>query len=110
MTAALALVLSYSGFAALGFATERHHRGAWGRSPERRTVWALRFAGAALLLVALALCVRASAGSNGVLQWLGSLSVAGIALVFLLPFAPRLAAFLAAALPLLAALAAAFGR
>ncbi|HEY8427941.1 MAG TPA: DUF3325 domain-containing protein [Sandaracinaceae bacterium] len=103
---ALALTLAYAGFTAVCLAMERHHRQLLGRPPARRTATSLRATGFVLLGLALAACLLTYDGSVGVILWLGLLTAAGLALVFLLPYAPRLAAGLAVGGPVAAALAA----
>jgi Protein of unknown function (DUF3325) len=100
VTALLALALAYAGFTAVCLAMDRHHRKVFGQPPARRTATALRLLGFGLLALAAAPCVSISDGSNGVLLWLGLLTAAGVALIFLLPYAPRMAAVLAVVAPL----------
>lgn len=50
-------------------------------------------------MLALAACVVTSGWSIGLLTWFGYLSVAGLALVFMLPYAPRFATALAVVSP-----------
>ena len=101
----LALALAYAGFTALCLAMERHYGEVFGlrRVPARRAL-ALRITGWALLALSLPPCVVARGWAMGVVLWCGVLSAAVLPLVLLLPYAPRLAAWLAPALPPIAAL------
>ncbi|MFT4046516.1 MAG: DUF3325 domain-containing protein [Solimonas sp.] len=94
---AAALLLSYAGMAALCLAMDRHHRQL--RQHATPSWWRplLRIGGAANLLAALALCVRHWGTSIGLVAWFGLLSAGGLALIFLLPYAPRVTAALAVA-------------
>lgn len=100
----LAFALSYSGFTALCFALERTHRALGRPPPSARLAIALRTAGFALLALALAPSMAGLEGSTGIVAWFGFLTAAGLLLVFLLPYAPRLAQRLAVVAPLAAAL------
>ncbi len=98
----LSFALAYAGFTAVCLAMDRHCGHVFRRPPARRTATMLRISGYALLALAAVPCPRALDGSTGFVMWLGVLSVASLALIFLLPYAPRLAAALAVITPLLA--------
>lgn len=105
----LALGLSFSGFAALSLAMEKHQQelhGAQAAPAARRRVW--RMVGWALLVAAFAVTTAAQGWAVGPVLWLGAMTVAGILLAFgLYPYRPRWIAAVAWTLPL-AGLAAAF--
>ncbi len=98
----LALALAYAGFVALCLAMDRHH----GQVFRHRAVpWqrqALRLVGWLLLAASLPACIAGWGWPVGLVAWFGILSAAGLLLVFLLPYAPRVTAALALALPLCA--------
>lgn len=102
MSSLLALALAFSGFTALCAAMHRHRRTLWPRRVSSRGVIALRIGGVALLAESLFLSVTGAPGTTGVVAWLGFLTAAGLALVFLLPYSPRLVAGVAIVLPALA--------
>jgi hypothetical protein len=93
---ALALTTSYAGMAGLCLAMDRHHGQVWGRdaSPTLRHV--LRALGTVLLAGGFLLCMGAWGGAIGPVVWVGFLSAGALALVLLLPYAPRFAGVLAA--------------
>lgn len=88
----LALALGYGGFTALALATNRHHREVWNRAASRPARLFLRGAGTAGLAAALAACVVHAGWSVGPVLWLGVLAAAGIVVVPVLAFRPRIAA------------------
>jgi uncharacterized protein DUF3325 len=98
----LSFALAYAGFTAVCLAMDRHARHVSRRPPARRTATLLRAGGYGLLALAAVPCVRALEGSTGLVMWLGVLSAAALSLIFLLPYAPRLAAALAVVAPLVA--------
>ncbi|GHH54119.1 MAG: DUF3325 domain-containing protein [Gammaproteobacteria bacterium] len=87
----LALALSYSGFAALCLAMEKHQLELYGKDRAGpRRMRALRAAGWLLLSVAFALCVVARGWAVGTVQWLGALTAgAAVLALWLLPYRPR---------------------
>jgi Protein of unknown function (DUF3325) len=103
--ATLSFVLAYAGFTAVCLAMERHHDLVWGHPPTRRTATSLRVLGFALLAAAAAPSLATLDGSTGIVAWFGYLTVAALTLIFLLPYAPRVAVGLAAVSPLATALA-----
>ena len=93
------LLLAYAGMAALCQGLERHYKQVWQRLPAPGRRRALRLLGWALLAASFAASVAAWGWAMGPVGWFGQLSLAGFALVLLLPYWPRLAL----ALPLLGA-------
>lgn len=105
MSALLSMSLAYAGFTAVCLAMERHHGSVWGRPPAGRTATTLRAAGFGLLALAAVPSVVALGGSAGIVAWFGFLTAAALVLIVLLPYAPRLAAALGVAAPVIALLA-----
>ncbi len=93
------VLLAYAGMAALCQGLERHFKQTWQRPPSPGLRRALRLSGWALLAASLAAGVHAWGWAMGPVGWLGQISLAGLLLVLLLPYRPRLAL----GLPLLAA-------
>ncbi|BDR08803.1 DUF3325 domain-containing protein [Comamonas thiooxydans] len=92
-----ALALCLAGMLVLSQAMDRHcdqlvSRGEPG--PALRVV--LRLAGAALMLLALRHCMDCWGGAVGIVVWLGCLSVAALAVAWLLAYMPRQGAVFAA--------------
>lgn len=104
----LALGLSFSAFAALSLAMEKHQQDLHGKAAAaapRRLQW--RVLGWILLAAAFAVCVVDHGWGLGPLLWLGAMTLGGIALSFgLYPYRQRWILPLATALPLLGLLAA----
>jgi len=92
----LSLALAYSGMAGLGFAMDRHHEQLTRlrETPARRRVL-LRIGGLLLIGAALVPCVIAWGTTVGPVAWLGFLSAGALAVVLMLPYRPRGAAWLA---------------
>lgn len=91
------LLFAYSGMLALCQGLERHYKQVWGKPC---TVWQrrlLRAAGWAGLAASLGLCVVAWGWAMGPVGWFGAISLAGLLLVMLLPYLPRVAVWLGAA-------------
>jgi len=97
------LLYSFAGMAALCFAMDRHHRQLRHRAPAGGVRLALRVLAAVGLALALLACMERWGWSMGLVAWFGMLALGGLALVFLLPYAPRTAAWLAVAGPIIAA-------
>jgi len=85
----LALVSSFTGFAALALALNRHHKQVWRREPSRRRQWVLRLAGWGLLLASLGLCQAQVGWASGLVWWAGLLTVAALLVIFLLTYRPN---------------------
>jgi len=84
------LCLSYAGMAALCLALERHYHQLTGRHEIPRAVrMALRILGAALLLGALALCLRGWGPTVGWVAWFAWLTTGALAVALLASYAPR---------------------
>ncbi len=96
--------LAYAGMAALCLAMDRHHRQVVGRVLRPGIAGALRVVGCAALTASFAAAVTAEGWARGPVAWFGALTAAGLALVLLLPYRPRLAVGLGLAGLLLAAL------
>jgi hypothetical protein len=107
----LALTLAYAGFTALALAMHRHHEEVFGsrRIPALRRR-GLRVAGWALLAASFPAAVAGWGWTMGPVLWCGLLTAAAAPLVLLLPVAPRLAAGLATAAPVVALLGVIAGR
>lgn len=100
----LLLALSFSGFAALCLAMERHHQDVYGRKPvPAPRLRRLRVLGWVVLTLAFALAVGIADWNIGPVLLLGALTVSGGVLVYgLLPYRPQWVVPAAVALPLLA--------
>jgi hypothetical protein len=92
MMTALALSLSYAGFAALALAMRRHHRQIWNRDPTGGLRHVYRAAGVLLLGLAFAACVVDDGWLIGPVTWFAVLSASALLFDFILPYAPRAAA------------------
>ena len=91
------LLLAYSGMLALCLAMDRHARQLWGRPPSTMLRRILRAGGWLLLGLALVAASRGWDAGMATVAWFGLVSLAGFALLMLLPWAPRLALWLPAA-------------
>lgn len=100
----LLLALSFSGFAALCLAMERHHQDVHGRKPvPAARLRRLRVLGWAVLTLAFALAIVIADWNIGPVLLLGALTLSGGVLVYgLLPYRPQWIVPAAVALPLLA--------
>lgn len=90
----LALLTCYSGLLGLCLAIDRHHVQILQGKPGWPRRQLLRLSGWTLLGVALWLCSLTWGWAIGPVAWCGLLSAAALALVFLLAYAPRFAAWL----------------
>lgn len=100
---------SLAGFFALSLAMDRHFEGSYGRGnrPEKLRPW-LSAAGVFGLVYSLLMSLALQGAAQGWVLWLGVLTVAAIAAVLVLTYAPQHAARVAAvsgAVSLLAPLA-----
>jgi len=100
--------LTYSGLAALCFATNRSHERV--REVLKRDLSALqrhglRALGWGALMVSLLMAAAHQGWPIGTVEWFGMLTACGVSFVLLLTYVPRLAAGLAVGLPLCAAVA-----
>ncbi|MFB4394180.1 MULTISPECIES: DUF3325 domain-containing protein [unclassified Pseudomonas] len=90
------LLLAYNGMVALCLGLERHYRQVWQRVPGAGWRQVLRGLGWLALLASLGASVAAWGWAMGPIAWLGLVSMAGLALVLLLPYWPRAAVAVAA--------------
>lgn len=103
----VAFALSYSGLLALCLAMPKHYRQVTLHAPTNTVVLLLRIGGWLTLIVSFAVSVAASGWSFGPVEWVSMLAGTGLTLIFLLPYAPRVAtllgivAFLSAPAPFL---------
>jgi hypothetical protein len=105
--AAAGVLLAFGGLAALAQATPRHHAQVWTMPLTVRLGAGRRIVGAALLFAALTACVMGWGIGAGIAAWLGLLSVAGLSLVYLLPYVPHALRILTVAAPALGVVVAA---
>ncbi|MBF8659443.1 DUF3325 domain-containing protein [Pseudomonas putida] len=89
------LLLAYSGMLGLCLGLERHFKQAWQRQLTPRLRLGLRTAGWLTLAGSFAASVAAWGWAMGPIGWCGLNSLAGLALVLILPYQPRLSAYLA---------------
>lgn len=87
---AVMLLLAYGGLTALCLAMNRHYRQVRFGAPDRRFKVLMRINGSILLLLALVLGIDGRGPTIGPVVWFGVLSVSGLALIFLLPYYPRM--------------------
>ncbi|MDZ3990780.1 DUF3325 domain-containing protein [Pseudomonas sp. Teo4] len=99
MLVAGGVLFAYAGMLGLCQGLERHYKQVWQRSCPRPLRLTLRGAGWMALLVSLWLCAQAWGWAMGPVAWFGAMSLAGMALVMLLPYWPRLAVGLVALVP-----------
>ncbi len=93
MMALLAMLAAIAGFTGLCLAMPRHHRQIHWRVPRPSTLAWLRVIGAAGVAVSLLFCGLAWGWGIGPVAWLGLLTLAGLAVIFLLlPAAAKLTA------------------
>ncbi|MFV3386755.1 DUF3325 domain-containing protein [Pseudomonas sp. NY15364] len=86
-----ALLLAYVGMSALCMGLERSFRQVFKHMPSALSCRCLRALGWLLLVASLAFSVRMWGVAAGIVGWVGVMSVAGVALIMLLPYAPRVA-------------------
>lgn len=98
----LIFFVCYAAMLALCLAMDRHHAQVLHGKPARSRRLVLRAVGWSLLAMALWLCSLAWGWAIGPVAWFGLLSASALALAFLLPYAPRLAAGLSVLGPVLA--------
>ncbi|MBL7250229.1 DUF3325 domain-containing protein [Alloalcanivorax sp. C16-2] len=99
----LTWTLGYAGLTALALAMKRHHEAMLGSKASEARLRGFRVLGWALLATMTAGCLMV--WPTGLALWMafGMVAFAGLPLVFLLPYRPRLAARLALGLPVIAA-------
>lgn len=93
-------LFAYAGMLGLCQGLERHYKQVWQRPCPRSLRLALRGLGWAGLVVSLLLCAQAWGWAMGPVAWFGVISLAAVVLVMLLPYWPRVAVWLVAAVPL----------
>ncbi|MCX2891501.1 DUF3325 domain-containing protein [Pseudomonas sp. DCB_BI] len=93
------MLFAYAGMLGLCQGLERHYQHVWNRACPRLLRVVLRGAGWLALLVSLVLCAQAWGWAMGPVACLGAISLAGMLLVMLLPYWPKLAVGLVMALP-----------
>ncbi|TNC11048.1 DUF3325 domain-containing protein [Methylobacterium terricola] len=109
MTLLIGAGLSFLGLAALCLSMGRHHQALWPVPPESRRVLGLRVAGWTLIGLSLAAAIRLDGWNFGPVDWLGSLTGAGLLLIVVQSYRPRVLLWLvpvAAAITAVAALGA----
>ena len=94
------MLFAYAGMLGLCQGLERHYKQVWNRACPPGLRVTLRAAGWLALLASLVLCAQAWGWAMGPVAWLGALSLAGMLLVMLLPYWPRLAVGMVLALPI----------
>lgn len=90
-------LLAYGGMVALCQGLERHYKQVWGSVPSVARRRSLRGLGWLALGLSFATCVLGWGWAMGPVGWFGQISLAGFALVMLLPYTPRLSIWLAPA-------------
>ncbi|MFH6784435.1 MULTISPECIES: DUF3325 domain-containing protein [Methylobacterium] len=96
--------LGFLGLAALCLSLGRHHQALWPTPPDRRRVLGLRVAGWTLIALSLAAAIRLEGWNFGPVDWIGSLTGAGLLLIVVQSYRPRALLWL---VPLAAAVTAA---
>jgi hypothetical protein len=85
----LAALLAWVGMSSLCAGLERHFKQLWQRAPSVLTLRTLRAAGWMALAASLATSVAAWGWAMGPVGWFGLVSMAGLAISLLLPYAVR---------------------
>lgn len=93
------VVFAYAGMLGLCQGLERHYKQVWSRACPPALRVGLRSAGWLALLASLMMCAQAWGWAMGPVAWFGALSLVGLLLVVLLPYWPRMAVGLVAAVP-----------
>lgn len=91
----LAFLLSYGGLSTLCLAMPKHYQAMRGHASLPRNpsllLLLLKILGWVILGLSFAMAVHTAGWSFGPVQWIGFLSIGGLALIFVLSYAPRLA-------------------
>ncbi|KQT46601.1 iron transporter [Methylobacterium sp. Leaf456] len=94
---ALNLGLSFAALSALCLSLNRHHAESFGAKPSGRRVVLLRVLGWIGIGLCLIVAGEAEGWGFGPVQWIGAMTGAGVGLVLLLSYRPRLVATAGAA-------------
>ncbi|MBH3421919.1 MULTISPECIES: DUF3325 domain-containing protein [Pseudomonas] len=89
MTLITAVWLAWGGMLGLCLGLERHYKQLWQRPPSPRIKRGLRAMGWVLLTASLAVSVLGWGWAMGPVAWFGLISLAGLSVAFLLPYATR---------------------
>jgi uncharacterized protein DUF3325 len=90
----IALALSYTGLLALSLAMPKHYRQVFAQTPAHTRMRLFRLGGWLSLSGSLAASVATDGWSFGPVEWVGMVAFTGCTLVLMLPYAPRVAAFM----------------
>jgi len=101
---AVEIALCYNALLALCLATPKHYRQLFSDMPTGISRWAFRTTGWLAVAASFSTAVGSSGWSFGPVEWVGTIGVTGLALIFLWPFRPGAATILGG-LVLLVALA-----
>jgi len=93
------VLFAYAGMLALCQGLERHYKQVWNRACPAAVRRVLRAAGWLALVLSLVLCAQAWGWAMGPVAWFAVMSLAGLVLVMLLPYWPRIAVALVGLLP-----------
>ncbi|HCP56428.1 MULTISPECIES: DUF3325 domain-containing protein [Pseudomonas] len=88
------LLLVYAGMVALCLGLKRHFKSVWQCEPSAIWCRSFRVCGWLLLALGFAACIASWGWAQGPVGWMGLVSLAGLALVLLMPYRPRLATLL----------------
>ncbi|WP_447599385.1 DUF3325 domain-containing protein [Nitrospira sp. Nam80] len=86
------LALTYNGLLALCLAMPKHYRQIFAHHPAGILMSLFRMGGWLLLSASLGASVAVNGWAFGPIEWVGMLTVTGLGVVLLLPFAPRMTA------------------
>ncbi|MFJ2982016.1 MULTISPECIES: DUF3325 domain-containing protein [unclassified Pseudomonas] len=93
------VLFAYAGMLGLCQGLERHYKHVWNRACPASWRRVLRGAGWLALALSLLLCAQAWGWAMGPVAWFGVMSLAGLVLVLLLPYWPKVAVGLVLMLP-----------
>lgn len=82
----ISLILNFVALTGLCLAMPKHHRDLLGYVPSTRRRTLFRLGGVGALVLAMAVSVTEGGWAIGLIQWFGLLTVAGLLLVFALPY------------------------
>lgn len=85
------LALSYNGLLAQCLAMPKHYRQVFPHEPAGINSHLLRIGGWLVLIASLTVSIAVNGWSFGPVEWIGMLALTGLALVFMLPYVPRVA-------------------